>query len=129
VSFCKAQKVIGPSVVTWGGLVGYGFDPKQETYVWSTWVNVELDRRKEITPLVGLGLITWSGPGITYGTYIPQGQIGVVTKNGFVAYYGATFDGKQHSTGLGFYTGYQQFRIEYSGHLKTISFGCGYILK
>jgi len=128
-SLCKGQTVLGPSVITWGGMAGYSFDPKQETYLWGTWVNVELDRRKVITPLLGVGMLTWNTPGITSRYFVPQLQVGLVTKGGFVFYYGLTTDDQHHSMGAGFYTGYQQFRIEYCETLKAVSFGCGYILK
>jgi hypothetical protein len=128
-SLCKAQNVLGPSVVTWGGSAGYSFDPNRETYLWGTWVNVELNRRKSITPLLGLGMLSWNTPGVNDRYFLPQVQVGIVTKGGLVAYYGLTTDYKHHSIGLGFYAGYQQFRIEYIETLKSISFGCGYILK
>ena len=60
---------------------------------------------------------------------LPQLQVGIVTRKGFVFYYGLTSNNQHHSIGAGFYTGYQQFRVEYSETLKSISFGCGYILK
>lgn len=127
-SFCKGQKVIGPSIVSWGGTVGYSFDPKQETYLWGTWVNYEFDRRKKVSPLLGIGILTWNTPQISTRYFVPQLQVGIVTNNGLVAYAGFT-DEKMNTYGLGFYTGYQQFRVEYSPTMKMVSFGCGYIIK
>ena len=127
-SVCKGQKVIGPSVITWGGSVGYSFDPQQETYLWGTWVNYEFDKRKTISPLLGLGILTWNTPQIVTRYFVPQLQVGIVTNNGLVAYFGLTND-KKDSYGLGFYSGYQQFRVEYNPSMKMMSFGCGYIIK
>jgi len=125
---CKSQTVVGPSVVSWGGSVGYSFDPNQETYLWGTWVNYEFDRRKLITPMLGAGIITWNTPTITSRYFVPQLQVGLVTQNGLVLYLGF-IDQKKYSIGMGFYTGYQQFRIEYDPSMKIVSFGCGYVIK
>lgn len=127
-SFCKGQKVIGPSVISWGGTVGYSFDPKQETYIWGTWVNYEFDRRKKVSPFLGIGIQSWNTPQISTRYFIPQAQVGIVTKEGLLLYGGVT-QNEVYSVGFGFYTGHQQFRIEYSNQLKTIMFGCGYIIK
>lgn len=127
-SFCKGQTVVGPSVINWGGSVGYGFDPSYETYVWGTWVNYEFDRRKKVSPLVGFGIQTWNTSQTITRYYVPQAQVGIVTKNGLVAFVGYN-QPKTYSYGLGFYSGYQQFRLEYNPTLKTMMFGCGYVIK
>jgi hypothetical protein len=127
-SICKAQKVIGPSVVTWGGSVGYSFDPNQESYLWGTWVNYEFDKRKLVTPMFGVGILTFNTPQIVTRYFVPQLQVGIVTRNGLIAYMGFTDDKKQ-SYGLGFYSGYQQFRMEYNPSMNIMSFGCGYVIK
>lgn len=127
-SFCNGQRVIGPSIVSWGGSVGYSFDPNQETYLWGTWVNYEFDRRKKVSPLLGLGILTWNTPQISTRYFVPQAQVGIVTRNGLVAYLGFT-DNEKESYGLGFYSGYQQFRMEYNPSMNIMSFGCGYVIK
>jgi hypothetical protein len=38
-------------------------------------------------------------------------------------------DDKKQSYGLGFYSGYQQFRMEYNPSMNIMSFGCGYVIK
>ena len=129
VSVCKAQTVIGPSVISWGGSVGYGFNPKEETYLWTTWINYEFNRTKKISPLMGLQMITWNTPSVVNRYFIPQFQMGLVTKSGYVIYYGFPTYEKLHSVGFGFYTGYQQYRIEYYKEKQAITFGCGFIIK
>lgn len=114
--------------ISWGGTAGYSTEPSKETFIWGTFVNYEINRKNKITPLIGLGIVSWNTPTVNQRYFIPQLQLGVVTKEGLVGYVGIT-EKKEKSFGIGFYTGYQQFRIEYSQTLKTIMFGCGYILK
>lgn len=114
--------------ICWGGTAGYSTVPTQEVFVWGTFVNYEFNKKNLVTPLLGIGIVSWNSPTVNQRYFIPQAQVGVATKDGLVCFFGIT-EKKEASFGVGFYTGYQQFRIEYSETSKTIMFGTGYILK
>jgi hypothetical protein len=78
--------------------------------------------------MLGVGILTFNTPQIVTRYFVPQLQVGIVTRNGLIAYMGFTDDKKQ-SYGLGFYSGYQQFRMEYNPSMNIMSFGCGYVIK
>lgn len=117
--------------VNFGGSIGYGITTPNSTFVWSSWVGMDLLRKSKISPYLGLQVFKFTQGSIFEESFTPQLQVGVYTTD-MTLYYGVykdQFNKQKNSVGLGINLSYQQFRVEYIVETKTILFGSGYRIR
>ena len=128
--FCFVSPLYGQRV-NFGGSIGYGTTTPNSTFVWSSWVGMDIFRKSKISPYLGIQVFKFTQGSIFDESFTPQLQVGVYTTD-MTLYYGFYNDqlNKQiNSIGLGFNLSYQQYRVEYIIETKTILFGAGYRIK
>jgi hypothetical protein len=107
----------------YGGTVGYGSQPNNVKYVWSTFIGSNLTPKKKTSPYVGVQLLQYTPSNNIQ--FVPQAQVGV-TRLGFTTYYGLSQNINDHSVGMSFNAAYQLFRVEYIYNQRIVMFGAGY---